>query len=200
MALGLRFGPLGKNAAHLCVDMQGIFSGDSPWSMPWFERVLPNICSLVEHQPAHTVFTRFIPARTSRDAGGSWARYYARWASMTLDNISAEMLDLAPQLKRHVPPAFVVDKHVYSPWHSSELHDRLNSAGVDALLISGGETDVCVLATVLGAIDLGYRTIIVTDAVCSSSDAAHDAMQEFYAARLSLQVETATTQEIFDNW
>ena len=39
---------------------------------------------------------------------------------------------------------------------------------------SGSETDVCVLATVLDAVDIGYRVIVVRDAICSSSDEGHD--------------------------
>ena len=37
---------------------------------------------------------------------------------------------------------------------------------------------MCVLAAILGAADLGYRTILVSDAVGSTSDEAHDAMLE----------------------
>ena len=33
---------------------------------------------------------------------------------------------------------------------------------------------MCVLATILGAVDLGYRTVLVQDAVCSSSDESHE--------------------------
>jgi len=55
--------------------------------------------------------------------------------------------------------------------------------------VTGSETDVCVLATVLGAVDHGYRVIVVTDAVCSSSDEGHDAMLKLYRERYSLQIE-----------
>ena len=41
---------------------------------------------------------------------------------------------------------------------------------VDTLVISGSETDVCVLSTVLGAVDRGYRVVIAIDALCSSSN------------------------------
>jgi nicotinamidase-related amidase len=39
------------------------------------------------------------------------------------------------------------------------------------MVITGTETDVCVLATVLGAIDFGYWVVLAIDALCSSSDA-----------------------------
>jgi nicotinamidase-related amidase len=69
---------------------------------------------------------------------------------------------------------------------------------VDTLVISGAETEVCVLATVLGAIDRGYRVVLATDAVCSSADATHDAMLEIYHSRFGMQVETAQIDEILE--
>jgi nicotinamidase-related amidase len=54
-----------------------------------------------------------------------------------------------------VPPARTLDKHVYSPWTGSDLHLQLPNVGIDTVIITGGETDVCVLSTMLGAIDWG---------------------------------------------
>ncbi|MBZ9653577.1 cysteine hydrolase family protein [Phyllobacterium lublinensis] len=200
MAEGLRFGRINRTACHICVDMQELFRGKSPWAMPWFDKVLPTIGALIEHDPSMTVFTRFLPAKNADEAGGTWARYYQRWDSLTLDRVELSKVDIVPELKRFVPPAVVVDKVVYSPWWANNLLALLRDRRTDTLLISGGETDVCVLTTVLGAVDLGFRVIVVSDAVCSSSDAAHDAMQLFYNQRLSQQVETASTEEVLENW
>jgi nicotinamidase-related amidase len=71
---------------------------------------------------------------------------------------------------------------------------------IDTLVITGGETDVCVLATVLGAIDFGYRVVLVTDALCSSSDAAHDALLTVYHQRFAQQVETVEMETVLSNW
>ena len=70
----------------------------------------------------------------------------------------------------------------------------------DALIISGSETDVCVLATVLSAVDLGYRVIVVRDAVCSSSDEGHDMLLRLYHTRFSEQIETADAETILSRW
>lgn len=35
----------------------------------------------------------------------------------------------------------------------------------------------------LGAVDRGYRVVVATDALCSSSDEAHDASMTVYATR-----------------
>ena len=103
------------------------------------------------------------------------------------------MVGLVPELAAFVPPARVFDKHVYSPWTGSDLHQQLRSTGIDTVIITGGETDVCVLSTMLGAIDWGFRVILVTDALCSSADETHDAMMNIYMNRFGLQAETVTT-------
>jgi nicotinamidase-related amidase len=195
---GLHFGPLGSNWVHLCIDMQRMFAERTEWHAPWMERVLPQVVRLVEMGPERTVFTRFIPPRSADEVGGTWHRYYRRWASMTREQLDPAMLELIPALALHVPPAHVHDKPIYSPWLGSKLHAELLAAGVDTVVISGAETEVCVMAAVIGAIDLGYRVIIATDAICSSADSTHDAMHHVYDSRFGMQVETAEVVEIVE--
>jgi nicotinamidase-related amidase len=125
--------------------MQGLFARGSPWAVPWFERVLPNIHKLVAIRAAQTFFTRFIPADDPDSAGGSWKRYYSRWSDMTLAHVDKSQVDLVPELASYVPPAKLFDKRTYSPWLSGQLNVALSRSGVDTLIVSGGETDVCVL-------------------------------------------------------
>ena len=196
---GLRFGPLGDQWVHLCIDMQRMFADDTEWHTPWMERVLPNVVGVVELDPARTIFTRFIPPHSADQVGGTWRRYYERWETMTRDRLAPGLIDLVPELDQFVPPAQIEDKPVMSVWHGS-LHARLRAAGINAIIVTGAETEVCVLATVMGAIDLGYRVIIVIDAVCSGADSTHDAMLEVYRSRFGMQVETITTAELTAAW
>jgi nicotinamidase-related amidase len=196
----LRFGPLTDTCLHICVDMQRLFAEDTDWHTPWMERVLPNVARMVEAHPAQTIFTRFIPAKEPGQGRGTWRRYYENWESMTMRRLGPEMVELVPKLARFVPPAKIVDKHVYSPWLERELDSLLRDTKIDTLLVSGGETDVCVLATVLGAVDRGYRVVVATDALCSSTDETHDAMMTLYHNRYGQQVETVTTDVIMENW
>ncbi len=99
-----------------------------------------------------------------------------------------------------MPPAETIDKPVYSPWWGRDLHQRLCTRNCDALIVSGGETDMCVLATILGAVDLGYRTVLVQDAVCSSSDESHDSMLELFGNRYGQHVEVGTAAEVAELW
>ena len=119
---------------------------------------------------------------------------------MTLEALAPEQVELLPPLARLVPPARVIDKAVYSPWMRPELEALLKEWGTDTLIVTGAETDVCVLAGVLGAVDRGYRVVVPTDAVCSSSDRTHDALLTLYRERYGQQVETATAEEILAAW
>jgi nicotinamidase-related amidase len=196
----LRYGPPGETAVHLCVDMQRMFQADTEWHTPWFDTVLRNIVALVEAEPHRTIFTRFIPAAEPGQGFGMWRHYYERWSSMTISQLGSELVELAPELTRFVPPARVIDKAVYSPWTGTDLHLQLRKAGIDTIIITGGETDVCVLATMLGAMDWGFRVILVTDALCGSADQTHDAMMEIYRNRFGEQVENVTTERLLDAW
>ncbi|MBA1143068.1 cysteine hydrolase family protein [Mesorhizobium neociceri] len=197
---GLAYGPLGDRCAHICVDMQRLFAEPSQWATPWITRVLPQIERLVQRRAAQTLFTRFLPAKEPGQGVGTWKRYYERWASMTVENVGSEMVELLPALAIYCPPAQIIDKHIYSPWFEGHLRAALVERGADTLVITGGETDVCVLATVLGAIDFGYRVVLVTDALCSSSDATHDALLTVYHQRFAQQVETVEMETVLSSW
>jgi len=86
-------------------------------------------------------------------------------------------------------------RHYYERWGSMTIDQLLVE-----VIITGGETDVCVLATMLGAIDWGFRVILVTDALCSSADETHDAMMNVYLNRFGEQAETVKTQTLLDSW
>jgi nicotinamidase-related amidase len=196
----LRFGPLGKRTVHLCVDMQLLFADNTPWHTPWMNRVLPVITHLAERHAAQTIFTRFIPARHPDELPGSWRRYYRRWADLTLDRLDPILLELAPPLAHLVPPAVTIDKRVYSPFTERALWGELRRRQADTLVITGAETDVCVLAAVLDAVDHGYRVVLATDGLCSSSDQTHDALMTLYRNRFAEQIEAAESAEILAAW
>ena len=73
------------------------------------------------------------------------------------------------------------------------LDTILRLAGVDTLVLVGVATDVAVESTARGACDLGYRTIVVSDACTADSDEAHarslDVLQKWFG-------ETPTADEV----
>lgn len=192
--------PLTRNTVHLCVDMQRLFTDEGPWPTPWMPRVLPVVTEIAGRFPERTVFTRFITPERPEQMPGIWQSYYEKWRQTTREVLPPGLLELVPPLARFSPPAAVVDKTRYSAFTASRLDAHLRDRQADALVVTGSETDVCVLATVLGAVDRGYRVIVVRDGICSSSDAGHDAVLKVYEGRYSAQIETADAEDILRHW
>lgn len=196
----LEFGALPARTFHLCVDMQRLFSTEGPWPTPWMTRVLPRVAALARLHPARAIFTRFIPPARPEEMPGAWQRYYRAWPEVTGERLDPSLIALMPELAETVPPAVVIDKMRYSAFSLSPLSKLLRDRGAEALILTGTETDMCLLATVLGAVDRGYRTIVVGDAVCSSSDEGHDMLMALYRQRFGQQIEVVTTEAILRCW
>jgi nicotinamidase-related amidase len=190
---------LGRDTLHICMDMQRLFARGGPWPTPWMDRVLPRVARLAERAPERMIFTRFLPPNKPEEMPGMWRRYYERWRHVTGDRLDPRLLELMPPLAALTPPAAVFDKMVYSAF-ADRLHPLLQARGVATLILSGAETDVCILSTALAAIDHGYRVIVADDAVCSSSDEGHDSLLALFRQRFSQQLQTADTASILAAW
>jgi nicotinamidase-related amidase len=191
--------PISGGALHLCLDMQNLIGPDGPWAARWAERVLPAVVALVEHAPKRTIFTRFIPPREIPRAG-AWHDFYQKWAGLTQEHIQPGLLELMPPLGMFTPPAAVFDKMHFSAFSAAGLVERLRAMQADTLVLSGAESDMCVLATALAGIDLGFRIVVATDAICSASDPCHNAVQRLYNERYSAQIRTLPVADIRERW
>jgi nicotinamidase-related amidase len=52
----------------------------------------------------------------------------------------------------------------------------------------------------LGVVDRGFRTIVVTDAICGESGDGDDAIMHIYNQRFTEQVETAEAETVLSQW
>src|SRR5688572_752160 len=164
---------IGASAAHVCLDMQNLFAPGGLWATPWMPKVVPVVAAITSRHADRTIFTRFITPWDPSERRGTWQHYYAHWPTALRQNLPKEALDVVPELAHFLPPALIVDKVHYSGFVASDLRAKLTALSADTLIFSGAETDVCVLATVLHAVDSGYRVIVVHDGICSSSDEGH---------------------------
>ena len=100
----------------------------------------------------------------------------------------AEILpELAPQ-----DGDLVVTHQRVGGFSASQLDVLLRSRGIDTLLFAGVATNFSVEGTARQASDLGYRTVIVSDACSAADDATHQAS----LASLGLLAEIATCAEV----
>jgi nicotinamidase-related amidase len=160
----------------------------------------PNVTQIAEHAPQSTIFTRFIPPHQPEEMRGAWQDYYRQWNEMTQANLDPRLLELAEPLARLCPPARILDKSYYSAFSNPRLAPGLRRRGIETLILTGGETDVCVLSTVMAAVDLGFRVVLPADALCSARDKTHDALMTLYRERFTNQVQTVSTEQVLHDW
>jgi nicotinamidase-related amidase len=200
MAIQNRAFDLDDSTVHLCIDMQRLFAEGTAWQVPWLPRILPGVLEIARRHASRTIFTRFVPPERPDRAEGAWRDYFGRWREMTRGELDPRLLELVPSLAALVPPARVVDKSVNSVFGRRGLARALKARGVTTLVVTGGETDVCVLATVMAAIDLGFRVVLPVDALCSTFDDTHDALVRLYRQRFSQQVEATDIEDVLRRW
>jgi nicotinamidase-related amidase len=196
----LRFGLVSPTAVHLCIDMQLMFAEATKWASPAVSQVLPTVTEICCYAANRTIFTRFLTPPNLSVAGRHWRRFYEESPSMLAENLKPEQLEIVPALRRFVPPARMISRYVYSAFAAPTLEETLDLLHADTLLLSGIESDVCVLATALGAIDRGYRLIIVKDAIASSKPEGHDAVVKGVYPRFDQQVEMMTAEVALSIW
>jgi nicotinamidase-related amidase len=199
-AAGLRFGPIGRRAVHVAVDMQQMFAQDSEWASPATLAIAPCVARIAAHAPDRTIFTRFLAPKAGHEAPGQWQVFYRRWSSIVAAHRDPGMFDLLPMLQAFVPPARVVDKFTYSAYEAHGFQLALNGLGADTMILTGVETDVCVLATAMTAVDRGLRTILVSDALASSSAESHAAAMTAIYPRFDQQIEVIDSVTLLKEW
>lgn len=192
------FGPIPPTAVHLVVDMQELFRSHVDWGTPALSAIVPAIERLLRARPDRACFSRFIPPELMEQAIGAWQRYYRRWHRVTLGRMDRELIEIIPELRPWAK--WVVDKSGYSALSAMPLRESLLATPGQCLILSGVETDVCVLSTVMEAMDLGLRVILAADAMTSSVSHCHDLALQIMEQRFDEQVEIATVEQIIAAW
>jgi nicotinamidase-related amidase len=192
--------PLGPGAVHVAVDMQRLFAEPTRWQVPDLPAIVPQIATLARARPGRTLFTRFTLPERAADAPGRWRGYYEHWSEFTSAAMPADMIGLIAELTPYADARTTIDKATYSAFETSAFGGRLEALAADTLIFTGVETDVCVLGTLLTAVDRGYRVIAVKDALASSSRDAHEATLRHVLPRLDRQVEIADCAAVLTAW
>ncbi len=156
-----------RGDALIVVDVQKDFLPGGALAVPQGDRVVPVLNRYIEafsaaglpcfatrdwHPPRHCSF---------RERGGPWPPH------AVAGSVGAQ---LAPSLR--LPASAVIiskgtelDRDAYSGFQGTDLDQRLRARGVSRLFVGGLATDYCVLETVKEALSLGYRVVLLTDAI-----------------------------------
>ncbi len=165
--------------ALLVLDMQNVFlvPDYAPLEIPGLAQIVPNInrlTRLCRDNGAMVVWTQ----HTATEAWRSWTRNLAspatrdRIIELTAegsygfqlhDSLDVDDGDLRITKRRH--SAFTEG--------SPDLHEALQAAGRDTLIVTGTLTNVCCETTTRDAFQLNYNSIFVSDANGTRSDEEH---------------------------
>lgn len=192
------FGAIPATAIHLVVDMQELFRSHPDWGSDSLSTIVPPIQRLLRARPESAYFSRFLPPAQAEHAIGAWQRYYRRWHRVTLERMDPSLVDVVAELRPWAQR--LVDKIGYSAMTNADFRRLATTAPGHCLILTGVETDVCVLSTVMEAMDLGLRVIIAADAVASSVAECHGLALQIMEQRFDEQVEIATVDEIIAAW
>ena len=190
--------PLAADAVHVVIDMQRLFAEETAWHVASLPAVIPAIVRLVAHRPDRALYTRFVTPPDLGAARSNWRDYYRHWPQVIGDRLSPDVFDLVAPFKAGA--AQLVDKEGFSAFSGPEFLPRLGDLGAETLVLSGVETDVCVLATALEAVDRGFHVVIAVDAVTSFSPAGHRAVLDHVLPRYEHLIQLAEAADILAAW
>ncbi len=119
--------------------------------------------------------------RNNPNAEANMQRILKQWRSLNLPLFHVQHSSINPKSPLHrSKPGFVIKnevkplsdepvlvKSVNSAFIGTDLQERLNQKGIEALIIIGLTTNHCVSTTVRMAANLGYSTILVADATAA---------------------------------
>ena len=192
--------PLGADAVHVVIDMQRLFDEETGWRVADLGSVVPAIVSLIEHRPARALYARFITPARIEETKGAWQSYYRQWPEVIADRLPPGIFDLVAPLAPHAAAHQQFDKRGFSAFSGPTFAGMLGDLGAQTLVLTGVETDVCVLSTALEAIERGHRVVIATDAVTSSSPAGHRAALDHVLPRFEHLLDLAPSADIIAAW
>ena len=171
-----------RHTAHVVVDLQNGFMGHGQVAeVPMARTIVPNVNRISVALRAAGGIVVFTQHTADAEAIRTWSVYFEHFftperrarfiETFTPGNFGHALwaeLDVAEQdivvLKRRFG-AFVPG--------SSDLHARLQGQGIDTLIISGTQSQVCCEATARDAMMMNYKVFFITDANVTLTDAEH---------------------------
>lgn len=117
------------------------------------------------------MYTRVAYDEPDLSDAGLWARKIGQLGDLCVGGTG---IDIDPRLDFEPGRDPVLTKKYASCFFGTDLTSRLNAAGIDTLVIVGLSTSGCVRATAVDAIQLGFRPIVVEQAVGDRWQEAHN--------------------------
>jgi len=120
---------------------------------------------------APVIFTTIAYEEADLDGGTAWLR---KAPGMGILRAGSELVDLDPRLPVTAKDAVVVKKGP-SAFFGTDVGASLAARGVDTVIVCGATTSGCVRASVVDAMQAGFRPLVVADCCGDRALGPHDA-------------------------
>ena len=173
-----------KRTALLVIDMQNAFvAPGAPIEVPAARAIVAPINRLAKELRKRGVAVIWV-LHENRGDGGDWSGFFdsfvapgrrAEAAAALAGGSKLQML--YPELET-TPNDMWVTKNRYSALIRGDFDHTLRQRGIDALLLAGTKTNVCVECTARDAMMLDYKVALLSDCTAALSDDEHRATLE----------------------
>lgn len=164
----------GDNPAIIVVDfINGFTNPASPLGYDFTSQLESTkiLLNLARQQPIPIAFTTVVYEPHYKD-GGFFIKKVPALKVLTEDS---DLICVDEFLERDVRTEPLVVKKFASSFFGTHLHSFLTSERVDTVIVVGCTTSGCVRATVVDALQLGYRVVVPEECVGDRSIEAHKA-------------------------
>lgn len=186
--------------AVLVIDMQNDFVEEgAPLEFPEGRGVIPAIQKVLDAARSRgmaVIYAAHVHRPGGADMGGHRDLYppVAAGEALVDGERGAEIHPaLAPR-----PDEPVIKKHRYNSFYATDLEIILRGLGVQTVVLTGMTTECCVLGTARGALERGFRSLVVSDACasCDYPDLGAGAMPAGEMHRAALRVMSLTSSQL----
>lgn len=183
-----------QNAALVIVDMQNDFvRGGAPLEVADARRTITPHRALItafRRRSQPVVYTKFVSfqrkvllwewsPQCQPPTKGCWKGHKRYYADVRKELDCTEIIDeLTP-----APGDPIIEKFGYGAFHGTPLADTLHALDIEAVVVTGTVTQICVEETAREAFHHGFRTTLVEDAVSSFAPDLHAATLKNFAMK-----------------
>jgi nicotinamidase-related amidase len=111
--------------------------------------------------------------------------------------VGSDETALVPELGAEATDVVAARRHGLTPFPGTDLDQILRNLGVTTIVATGVSVNIGVTGLVMGAVDLGYRCAVLTDAVAGVPGSYADAVLEHTLAALATRL---TSDQVIDVW
>lgn len=188
--------------AMIVVDLQnGFMAPGQPSEIANAREIVPNVNAIGDALRAAGGQVVYIQNTVTDATRASWGTWFDHFMEPGLRGRMIEAFTrgsfghaIYPDLTVQ-PQDWTIEKERFGAFvpGSSDLHERLQAAGIDTLLIVGTATNVCCESTARDAMMMNYKVVFLSDANACRTDEEHNAT---LGNMLALFADVRSTEEV----